>query len=512
MSVLATAEKPPLLYGASSPTNLKMKRNTLLILIAALTAATVKRAEGANPSSLPSVEAISGKPSLSIGSYDVGERGYLVEEFFISGNAASYKLAGKPTADGKWEALPATNAPYTTRIVVIRPKDAAKFSGTAVVEWLNVTGGLDVPVDWNMLHREIMRRGHAYVGVTAQKVGVDGNPMAQGTGLAALKKADPARYGRLNHPGDAYSFNIFSQAGALVKEAATSKILGPLVPKRVIAVGESQSAYFLTTYVTAVDPVAKIFDGFLIHSRFGIAPPLDANPLALFTGTPLILRFRPDLRVPVLTVNTETDVLGFGPVKGFSEARQPDYEKLRVWEIAGTAHADNYVFSVGYMDSGSLPIEKLAAAFAPITNSFGATPDKPLNFGPQHHYVTEAALWQLDRWLKTGEAAPKAPELKLNQDKPANFVTDTHGIAEGGIRTPWVDAPTAVLSGAGGMAGFGKPFDAVTLERLYPGGKDDYLKKFEASLDTAISGGFILPEDKEEIMGLASHRFGDQED
>lgn len=484
-----------------------MKRLAALVFVAALAAAKLNGAEGEKRSPAPSVEAISGKPNLVMGNYDVSELGYLVEEFFISGSATSYTLAGEATSDGKWEAIPATNAPYTTRIVVIRPKDAAKFSRTAVVEWLNVTGGLDVPVDWNMLHREIMRRGHAYVGVSAQKVGIDGKPTAQGAGPAALKRADPARYGRLNHPGDPYSFDIFSQAGALVKNAVSSRILGPLVPERVIAVGESQGAIFLTPYVTAIDPIARVYDGFLLHSRFGNAVPIDGNTLPMFTGTGPALKLRPDLRVPVLTVITENDLTGFGPIKGYSEARQPDNEKLRVWEIAGTAHADNYVFGVGFIDSPSLPIEKLAAAYAPMTNSFGGTPDKPLNFGPQHHYVTQAALWQLDRWLKTGEAAPKAPELKLSQDKPQKLVTDAHGIAEGGLRTPWVDVPAAVLSGAGGMAGYGKPFDAAKLQQLYPGGKAEYLKKFETSLDAAIKNGFIVPEDKTEIMALASHSF-----
>jgi hypothetical protein len=184
-----------------------------------------------------------------------------------------------------------------------------------------------------------------------------------------------------------------------------------------------------------------------------------------------------------------------------------------VWEIAGSAHADNYTFSVGFIDSGLLPVEQLAAAYAPTTEMFGGQKlDHPMNFGPQHHYVVEAALWQLDRWVKTGQAAPTAPPLKLTADKNPTLVTDANGLAEGGLRTPWVDVPTAVLSGAGGMVGVGKPFDAATLERLYPGGKSEYLKKFEASLDECITKGFILPDDKEEIMGIAAISFPGKEE
>jgi hypothetical protein len=445
----------------------------------------------------PSAVAVRGKPSLTLGSYDVGPLGYQIEEFFVSGTATSYKLKGEATADGKWDAVPARTSPYTTRIVVVRPTDPAKFSGTAVVEWLNVTGGLDVPVEWNVIHREILRRGHAYVGVSAQKVGIEGGRGgATRPELAPLKKADPKRYERLSHPGDAYAYDIFSQAGRLVKDAAASKVLGPLVPRRLIAVGESQSAFFLTTYATAVDPLARIYDGFLIHARFGPAAPLEDTPaLAALTGSAKGVKLRPDLRVPVMTVLAESDVLGWPPLQGYHAARQADTDRLRVWEIAGAAHADNYIFAAGYIDSGSLPLEKLAAALAPTRNALGRKLAEPMNFGPQQHYVVQAALWQLDRWLQKGQAPPKAPALKLTEDKTPKLVTDANGLAEGGIRTPWVDVPTARLTGAGSMVGVGKPFDAATLQRLYPGGKREYLKKFEASLDSVIKAGFIVPDD-----------------
>jgi acetyl esterase/lipase len=467
-----------------------------------------KREAGTSRAKPPSVVAVPGKPTLPLGSYDVAPLGYQVDEFFISGTATSYRLAGKATEDGKWDAVPAGTAPYRTRIVVVRPSDRAKFSGTAVVEWLNVSGGLDVPVDWNITHREVLRRGHAYVAVSAQVAGIESRQGLMGPGVGALKKANPERYGHLKHPGDAYSFDIFSQAGRLVKDAAASKVLGPLVPQRMLAIGESQSAFYLTTYATAVDPIAKVYDGILVHSRFGAAAPLDgASMLAAVMGPAKAVKMRPDLRVPVLTVVTESDVLGWPPLGGSHAARQPDADRLRVWEVAGTAHADNYVFSVGFIDSGSLPVEKLAAAYAPASEALGRKLDRPMNFAPQHHYVVQAALWQLDRWVKTGKAAPSAPPLKLTEEKSPNLVTDANGLAEGGLRTPWVDVPTAVLSGAGSMVGSGKPFDAATLKRLYPGGRAEYIKKFEASLDAAIGAGFILPEDKQEIMKLVALSF-----
>ena len=54
------------------------------------------------------------------------------------------------------------------------------------------------------------------------------------------------------------------------------------------------------------------------------------------------------------------------------------------------------------------------------------------------------------------------------------------------------------------MAGVSEPFDAATLNRLYPGGKKEYLKKFEVALDSAVKAGFIVEADRKEILGLAA--------
>jgi hypothetical protein len=465
----------------------------------------------------PKVSAVPGKPVLLLSGFDLEPLGYSTEEFFVSGTASSYSLPGGQTPDGHWQAAAAATAPYVTRIVVVRPTDAHKFNGTVVVEWLNVSAGTDSTPDWNAAHREIMREGYAYVAVSAQKVGVDGGPSMGGMSSMAmpLKKANPERYGPLSHPGDAYAYDMYSQAGRLLREPKASGVLGPLVPKRVLAMGESQSAVFLTTYVNAVDPLAKVYDGFLIHSRFGAPSRLDGGSIMGSSASlPQATRFRTDLRVPVITVITETDLIG-GGLPGFYGARQPDNEHLRVWEVPGTSHADIYTFMAGFMDSGVTPPEKLAAAWQPTDNILGMKLAKAVNAAPQHHYVVEGALWNLERWIKTGHAPPKALPMKTNPGeqlgKPPTLVLDANGETEGGVRTPWIDVPIAKFSGIGnsgsplaGLAGVTEPFDAAKLDHLYPGGKSEYLKKFQTSLDSVIKAGFILPADRKEILDLAA--------
>ena len=168
-----------------------------------------------------------------------------------------------------------------------------------LVEWLNVSGGIDAPAVWMMAHREMIRAGYGYVAVSAQRVGIEGGANMMGIDMS-LKSQDPERYSSLHHPGDAYSYAMSSQAGRLVRDGQRNDILRGLRAEHVIAVGESQSALFLTTYINAVDPLAQAYDGFRVHLRFGPAAPLDGGSIfdASESNISQAVAFRPDLRVP----------------------------------------------------------------------------------------------------------------------------------------------------------------------------------------------------------------------
>jgi Alpha/beta hydrolase domain len=466
----------------------------------------------------PTVTPVPGKPNLLLGAFDIAELGYSAAEFFVSGSATSYRTVSECLSDGRWSVAPAGTADYTTRMVVLTPADPTSFNGTVLVEWLNVSGGIDAPALWFMAHREVTRQGCAYVAVSAQRVGVEGGVSLGGADMS-LKTLDPQRYGDLHHPGDAFAFDIFSQVGRLFSDGSAAGSspnggvlarLGLPTPEIVVAVGESQSAMFLTTYVNAIDPLAEVFDGFVVHSRFGPAAQLDGSSITESPDVHPAVRFRRDLRVPTITVITETDLLD-GGLPGYHAARQPDNDMLRAWEIPGTAHADNYTIRVGPIDTGSTPRSDIVAAYAPTDVLMGQQLGHFINFAPQHHYVLQAALAGLCRWVHGGEPAPSAAPLRLTDTDPPQLIVDAHGVATGGIRTPWVDVPVARTSGVVdsdvGMAflfGSGEVFDAETLARLYPGGVTDYLQRFTAALDSAIAAGFIVAADRTEIIELAS--------
>ncbi|MDB5725642.1 MAG: hypothetical protein JWQ16_2396 [Novosphingobium sp.] len=458
------------------------------------------------------ITAVPGKPTLLLASYDLADVGYQVSESFVAGTATSFRLPGPASADGVWNATAAATAPFTTRVVVLRPTDPTKFNGAVVVEWLNVTAGQDAAADWMVGHREMIRKGYAWVGVTAQKVGIDGGGiMGAGT---ALRKADPQRYGTLSHPGDAFSYDIFSQVGRALKTPG-STLLGGLAPRRVIGIGESQSAAFLTTYVNAVDRLARVYDGFFIHSRFGSGSALSGIPMGGATAeVPAHVRFRPDLRVPVLTLITETDLLG-ARLAGYHDSRRPDDKTLRVWELAGAAHADNYMFGGAFIDSGKQGSAVLAKVFQPSTKGPMGPESMALNPGMPHHYVSQAALAALESWVRTGRAPTSTPQMVLasGPGEPA-VERDANGIARGGVRTPWTDVPTIRLSGKGDpksfigmLAGSGVPLTHAELAALYPGGKAEYLRRFTASLDAAIRAGHLLRDDRQEILDIAAINF-----
>ena len=270
---------------------------------------------------------------------DLAAAGYVEEEFFVAGTARAFEPDGDWGIDGIWPVREASSADYKTRILVRRPSDPDKFSGVVIVEWFNVTSQIDLDVDFKFLSQEILRSGHAWVGVTAQAVSIAGNGTGPlGPGALGLMAWDSARYESLYHPGDAYSYDIYSQVGAMLKAPGATNPLGGLKPKMVLADGESQSAFALLTYVNAIHSGALAYDGFLIHSRGGSGLPLSPGVLVAAPA-----RVRNDLKVPVFQFTTESDLFGLG--KGdhsFPSARQPNSDTVHTWEVAGTAHADAY--------------------------------------------------------------------------------------------------------------------------------------------------------------------------
>jgi hypothetical protein len=481
---------------------------TVIVVLATLSAAATSAA-AATPTApaplarsdvpVPSVEGpIRGKPTILASSFSLSKVGYSEHEYFISGRATRYRRTGGAPADGRWKVRRGSTASYKTRILVYQPSNPRRFNGTVIVEWLNVSAGPESAPDWIGDHTELIHEGFAWVGVSAQALGVNGGTSVLQVGGGGLRQTDPSRYGTLHHPGDAYSFDIFSQVAQAIRHPRHVAPLGALKPKALIADGESQSAFFLTTYIDAVAKPAHVFNGYMVHSRWAGGATLSGT-IDFSVREP----FRTDLGVPVMAFETETDL-----VMGYVRDRQPDNRWFRDWEVAGTSHADDYTADVGLSDTG-----KPGAAAAILTNDtplgiLGCT--AAMNSGPQH-WVLDAAISELNRWVRTGKAPPHAPRLEVTSGAHPAIKRNTLGNALGGIRTPELDVPTAVESGdapAGSKAfcrlfGSTTPFSAPTLTSLYPT-HVDYLTKFDRAASTAVRAGFLLPADAAQIEAAAA--------
>jgi hypothetical protein len=309
------------------------------LLTGGLTAKLASSSESSAVSSVVTGPIKGGKHGWPFGAYfgNIGLRAYVEEEYFIAGRATAYKLVGEQSADGRWTLEPSGAQAYRTRILVRRPLDAKKFNGTVVIEWANVSSGYDIafadPVG--------LYDGYAYVAVSAQIVGLTGFP-SKPMGLLTW---DPERYGSLLHPGDAYSYDIFTQAARAVgPHRAKSPIdpMGGLRVRKLLGTGGSQSGVRMLSYVNGIQPREHVLDAAVLLVFLGQAAPFDnlpshPDPGALKPGEKPMARstaakVREDLSIPVLGINAQTEALYYYPV------RQPDTSRFVYWEVAGATH------------------------------------------------------------------------------------------------------------------------------------------------------------------------------
>jgi hypothetical protein len=301
----------------------------------------------------------------------------------------------------------------------------------------------------------MMRAGYAWIGVSAQRVGVD-----------QLRGWSPARYGTLDVTGggrytaDELSYDIFAQAAHAISAGGPHSPMGRLAVDTTLAIGASQSAARMTVYYQSVLPkVQPVFDGYAFI--VGSAP----------------TRVGPE---PIFQVLSETDVRT--PVRP-----SPDTDLFRRWEVAGGAHSgwsgQQYRAPISARDLGAVPVYDCA--------------QPPFSRVPVGH-ATAAAYDHLVRWVREGTPPPIAAPLVFNAD--GTKARDALGLALGGIRYSQVSVPTALNTGDNAgqsfcfLFGSHQPFDQPTLDRLYRSRGAYLAAVVHADLDN-IRAGYLLPAD-----------------
>jgi len=365
-------------------------------------------------------------------------------------------------------------APYTSRILVRRPKDPAKFTGTVFMEWYNVSGGIDFDPLWNYSWEYFMREGHVEVSVSAQAVGAN-----------SLITNDPERYAEISHPGDGVAAQaIFSQAAMAIR-SQSELILGECMPvDAVIGMGQSQSGMMLGLYINTAGPVDKMYDGYIDHT--GMEPGSN-NPHA-----------------PTFVVFSMTE--GNGALE--------DGPNLVEWVVAGATHTDEFTVTRGSRAAVDLGMDPASMACA-----------LPMNQFPSYRVYNAVCDW-IHRWVREGKRPPSFPRLEgegggmmsMFLGGGSSFDTDEYGNVLGGVRLPELEVPIAVYTttngpGEGsdiiammacGLGGATDKFSEEKLLELYPT-HDDYVEKYTAATEKAVADGILLEEDAEDAIEEAEN-------
>ena len=410
--------------------------------------------------------------------FSLNPLGYVQEEFTIEGTANQYDMPAPAGGVGNGSGATPTGTvvskdnPYRTRIHVIRPIEAAKFNGTVIVEWQNATSGYDTPVHWLQQKDMIIRKGYAWVGISAQR-----NSIANAT--TGLKAWSPNRYGTLDvtHGGkfmaDELSYDIFAQGAKAIRTLPV--VMGGLSVKRLIAVGASQSAGRLGFYLNSVEPLTKIYDAALLS-----------------VGGPTM---RTDLSLPIIKVLSETELA----VASTNEIPrlQADTNNFRIWMMPGASHADNYGLAA-----------RSVALLRDANIVMGDSCDYPSRSRYPYRYVYNSAIVKLEQYLDKGTPLPQANPMVILTANPPTVGRDAYGNALGGVRMPENDAPIAMFQGGNSGAGMcflngtHVQFSKGTLDTLYPT-HTAYVQKYTAAVQAAVSAGFMLEDDASEAIASA---------
>jgi hypothetical protein len=437
--------------------------------------------------------AVPGTRPFAASPEDLASRGYVEQEYYVSGVARRYTfpdaMNNASVVDGDY--------PYKTRIIVRRPVDPAKFNGTVIAEWYNVTLGQDIDFVWAASRDYFMRNGYAVVSISAQRVGVE-----------RLKTWSPERYGDLTvaapdttppdplRTGDVLSWDIFSQTIKAVRAPGGGEALAGMQVRRVIAAGESQAGRRLTQYYNSIDPLHRVVDGMVFYDP-GYS---DIN------GESTWHLLRTDNPTKLISVGTEV----------WSDGRKvvPDSPSTRRWEVAGTSHLSFwdmlYVDAMTTRDMGLRMRD--GTPVATIQDLIRGCAHYPLWSAIPMHKVLNAAFEHVNNWAGDGLPAPAGKPLERDADG-THLRHDAEGRTHGGIQLGEYVQPVAFnlgyLNPGPGFCrngGHHRFYTKAELQALYPDPHAYSRAVVEVTMKN-LAEGYILGLDAAETVDAAYKLF-----
>lgn len=356
------------------------------------------------------------------------------------------------------------SAPYTTRVVIYRPRDMTKFSGVTIIEPIHPQDDGYIYV-FNVLSRFYASRGIAVA------------TLQHPASFEATAKADPQRYGSLAMKDWTQFWATIGQLGALFKSDAS-----PLraATKRLYLTGYSYTGMCTSTFAnfhhdeTRATDGRPIFDGYLSHCNEYYIQPLD---------------------VPVMRVNTQCDYNYFTNSSYNPFARVPDsddaWNRSRRYEVAGAQH-------------DPLPAAEQGAAIPPfwaVVTCYKTYPEGgKLNDNIFIRPAFEIAVVHMEDWITRQISPPRAPWIVIGKNT-IQAELDENGNAVGGLRMPELQVPVAtyrVGEKECRLNGYMAPFSTEKLRTLY-GNKAQYLKRYDEAADAMVAQRWMLQDSAERL-------------
>jgi hypothetical protein len=512
---LATGDRGWIVQAVGWRTTLTLTVALATVLLAAATAgAATPVPQVAGPLAVTASSHPFGGAAWQLRPQNLADHGYVEEEYLVSGTANVYDWDTDNHA-----VVRTANAPYTTRMIVRRPINPARFSGTAVVEPLNPSNLFDLNIGWALSGDQFMRNGDVWVGFTSKPVAVQALKMFDAQRYGALSWAnplplsdprnctniqtivDPPRV-RSRATEDGLVWDIFSQIGTWLKSDAASNPLASRVT-RAYGFGYSQTGSMMLTYINAIQPrvVAgegrPIFDGYFVGVAGGGF--IGAAPLNQCTPVPPLGDPRRSVRnagVPVIQMMSQSDYL-----IGIA-SRQPDgntpHDRYRHYEMAGAAHAtpDELFFSARPQD---------------ITAAGRDVPPMSCDQGPRSRFPSrifvDAALQNIDRWSRDGVPAPPGRDILVVNGQPQ---LDAFGNVREGLRSPFLDVPTSTWFGSSTgasfcfIAGHEVPFTQARLDSLYRN-HGAYVSAVAQDVHGLVGQRYLTRVDGQDLIRDAAH-------
>ncbi|MEO5925056.1 MAG: alpha/beta hydrolase domain-containing protein [Bryobacteraceae bacterium] len=343
----------------------------------------------------------------------------------------------------------ANSKPYKTRLVIRKPADNARFSGLILAEAMHPAGNAH-GFEYNAIY--LMSSGHIAAEIL--------------TGTAAVPlAANKERYADLTLSNDQTN-EILAQVGALVRSAKGP--LAGLTVRKMVLFGTSASSAILTNYLPAhmvyrTPEMTHVYDGFMPTSNGTVIASVD---------------------VPVIQVPTQHEYENSASITTRQDGDAAG-DQYRDFEFAGMGHLD-------------------------ARNNLKRLPQSacvnPLSQFPLEAYMS-VALYHLMRWVDQGIVPPKADRILSDRNRANDgslMALDAHGNAQGGIRNPYLDLPTAKYTARNtaapvggnaqlcGLSVYTTAIPKAELKKMY-GSKANYVKKVDARLKELEKAGWSLP-------------------